>query len=165
MAETAGWSRRQVILHWTVVVLVAVQLLLGETMSEAWEAREEGLAVAAPLGALAHVVVGASVLLIMLYRFYLRRTEGHPPRPEGQPQWASTAGAVTHWALYSLLLLLPLSGAVAWFLGVERAADLHSGPLRLALIAVVLLHAAGALVEHFVFKSPVLKRMLGMRGA
>ena len=164
MAERDGWSKRQVVLHWTVVVLVVVQLLLGETMEEAWEAREEGVAAAAaPLAAWLHVVVGASVLLIMLYRLYLRRTLGHPPRPANQPQWAATAGAVTHWALYALLLLMPLSGAVAWFLGVERAADAHSGPLRLALIAMVLLHAAGALTEHFVFSSPVLKRMLGMR--
>lgn len=165
MAEREGWSKRQVVLHWTVLVLVVIQLLLGGTMEEAWEAREEGMAAAAaPLGAWVHIVVGVSVLLIMLYRLYLRRTLGHPPRPAGQPQWAATAGAVTHWALYALLLLMPLSGAVAWFLGVEQAADAHSGLLRLALIAVVLLHAAGALVEHFVFKSPVLKRMLGMRG-
>lgn len=164
MAEAKGWSKRQVVLHWSVVVLVVIQLFLGETMEEAWEAREEGMAAsAAPLGAWAHVAVGASVLLIMLYRLYLRRRLGHPPRPERQPQWASTAGAVTHWVLYALLILMPLAGATAWFLGVEAAAELHGGPLRLALIAVVLLHAAGALTEHFVFRSPVLKRMLGMR--
>lgn len=164
MAETKGWSKRQVVLHWTVVVLVVIQLLLGKTMEEAWEARQEGEALAGvPFGALAHVVLGASVLLIMLYRLYLRRRHGHPPRPERQPPWASTAGAVTHWILYALLILMPLAGATAWFLGMEAAAELHSGPLRLALIAVVLLHAAGALTEHFVFRSPVLKRMLGMR--
>lgn len=163
MAEVGGWSRRQVILHWTVVVLVIVQLLLGDTMSELWEARLEGEAAAVPLGALAHVVVGASVLLIMLYRLYLRFTLGHPERPAGQPQWAATAGAVTHYTLYALLILMPLSGATAWFFGVENAARAHAGLLRFALIAVILLHIVGGLAEHFVFKSPVLRRMLGMR--
>ena len=165
MAETGGWSRQQVILHWTVVVLVVLQLVVGDAMSEVWEARQEGAAFAGPSpGAIVHIVAGVTVLLLMLYRFYLRLTRGHPPRPEGQPQWASTLGAVTHWALYVLLILMPISGAVAWFAGVEGAAMAHAGLLRLALIALILLHVAGALAEHFVFKSPVLKRMLGMRG-
>jgi cytochrome b561 len=165
MAETRTWSKSQVILHWTVVVLVIIQLLIGDAMSEVWEAREEGEALPGlPLVAIVHILVGASVLLIMLYRLYLRITVGHPPRPEGQPEWAARLGAATHYALYALLIVMPLSGAMAWFFGVERAADLHEGVLRVAVIAVVLLHAAGGLVEHFVFRSPVLKRMLGLRG-
>ena len=131
-------------------------------MSDAFDAREEGLAAAPSAPAILHIIVGVSVLLITLYRFYLRQTQGHPARPENEPQWASVLGAATHWALYLLLILMPLSGAVAWFLGVEGAGAVHSGILRWALIAVVLLHVAGALVEHFVFRSPALKRMLSL---
>lgn len=128
-------------------------------MSEAWEAREEGLGSGPGVGAILHIAAGVSVLLIMPYRLHLRRTHGHPPRSENQPKWAST-GAVTHGAPCVLLLAKTLTGATAWFLGVEGAADAHAGPIRIALIAVVVLHATGALVEHFVFRSPSLKRML-----
>ncbi|WIJ25275.1 cytochrome b [Devosia sp. RR2S18] len=160
MPTSVGWSKSQVVLHWTTVALVIFQLFIGDAMSAAWQARQEGGPVEMNLGAILHIIAGVSVLLIMLYRLYLRRTHGHPPRPENQPKWAATLGAITHGALYLLLLAMPLSGAVAWFFGVEGAANVHEGPLRIALIAVVLLHAAGALVEHFVFQSPSLKRML-----
>lgn len=162
MPISAGWSRQQVALHWATVALVVFQLIIGDAMSDAWRAREEGSGTALSIGAILHIVAGASVLLITLYRLYLRRSHGHPPRPQNQPKWASTLGALTHGALYILLIAMPLSGAVAWFLGVERAAAAHAGPLRLALIAIVLLHVAGALVEHFVFRSSALKRMLGL---
>lgn len=162
MPISRGWSRPQVVLHWLTVALVIVQLILGSGMSQAWEAREEAGAGfgAAPIVAWLHVLVGASILLIMLYRLYLRRTHGHPPSPEGEPQWAATLGALTHGLLYFLLIAMSLTGATAWFLGLEPAAMAHAGPIRIALIAAVLVHAAGALVEHFVLKTPVLKRML-----
>ena len=160
MPISSGWSSQQVALHWVTVALVVFQLIIGDAMSEAWEAREDGLGGPPGIGAILHIIAGVSVLLVVLYRLYLRRTHGHPPRSENQPKWASTLGAVTHGALYLLLIAMPLSGAVAWFLGVEGAADAHAGLLRIALIAVIVLHVAGALVEHFVFRSSSLKRML-----
>ena len=54
---------------------------------------------------------------------------------------------------------MPLTGATAWLFGVELAGEVHEF-LKNVLIAVVALHIAGALYEHFVTRSDVLKRML-----
>src|SRR5690606_25095917 len=84
-----------------------------------------------------------------------------PPHPEGSPPLLNLLASLAHWGLYALLLLLlmPLTGAIAWFGRVEAAAVLHETG-RLALAALILAHALGALVEHFVIGNRVIRRML-----
>ncbi len=63
-----------------------------------------------------------------------------------------------HGLIYLLLLLLPISGSVAWFLGVEAAGEVH-GLLKNLLLGAIVVHIAGALFQHFVRRSEVLMRM------
>jgi len=66
---------------------------------------------------------------------------------------------VVHVAIYALLLLLPVSGLVAWFFSVPAAGTIHV-LLKNALLAAIVLHVAGALFQHFIRRSDVLMRML-----
>ena len=50
---------------------------------------------------------------------------------------------------------MPLTGAIAWFGGLEMSAEIHELG-RLVLIPLILLHIAGGLVEHFVFRNDTL---------
>ncbi len=53
-----GYSRTQILLHWAVAALVALQVLLNESISEAWEKIEDGVeAVTGPL-VTQHVLTG-----------------------------------------------------------------------------------------------------------
>ena len=54
---------------------------------------------------------------------------------------------------------MPLTGAVAWFGGFEISAEIHELG-RLILIPLILLHIAGGLAEHFVFRNDTLMRMV-----
>ncbi len=60
---------------------------------------------------------------------------------------------------YVLIVVLPVSGIAAWFLGAAPAAGVHV-IAKTALLPLIFLHAAGALVHHFVWKTDVLRRML-----
>jgi cytochrome b561 len=71
---------------------------------------------------------------------------------------------ITHLVIYALIFILPLSGAAAWFLQVPGAGLVHVVGKNV-LLYVVLLHIAGALVQHFVLKSDVLRQMLAFRQA
>lgn len=82
-----------------------------------------------------------------------------PPHPEGSPPLLNLLASLAPWGLYALLLLMPLTGAIAWFGRVEAAAVLHETG-RLTLAALILAHALGALVEHFVIGNRVIRRML-----
>ena len=159
--EVTGYSPAQMALHWIVVVLVAFQFLAHDGIEDAWRAfvRSEPLPAGNPVLAYMHIVAGIAVLLLALIRIYLRFTRGAPAPPADEPRFLQLVAEAVHWSIYGLLLLLPLSGGVAWFLGVEPAGDAHE-LLQKLLLAAIALHVAGALFQHFILRSQVLMRML-----
>lgn len=156
-----GYSKLQIWLHWVVVLLVLFQFVGNEGMGNVWKALEQGrTAEAADLQwAYLHVTAGVLTLLLVIWRFYLRFTRGSPPLPENEPRALKFAAHAAHFLLYALLVVVPLSGAAAWFGGIELAAVAHA-VLKTVLLAVVLLHIAGALYQRFILKSRVLERMV-----
>ncbi|KFL32092.1 hypothetical protein JP75_03715 [Devosia riboflavina] len=155
---TTGYSRAQVIIHWSVVALILFQFFFHDGMETAFDARMDG---EGPAGnPLPHIIAGSLVLILAALRVIIRLTRGSPPHPMGQPAIFGVLANVTHGLIYLLLFAMPLSGAVAWFGGIERAGDMHGGPLRFALVALVIVHVSGALVQQFVLRSGVLMRML-----
>ena len=72
-------------------------------------------------------------------------------------------GLATHLLLYGFIFLMPLTGAAAWFLGLEFSAELHEIG-RLILVPAIGFHVIGALAEHFVFRNDTLMRMLRATG-
>ena len=69
------------------------------------------------------------------------------------------AAHATHVTLYLLMILVPVSGAVAWFGGIENAAEGHE-LLKTVLLIVVLIHFLGAVAQRVIFKSDVMTRMV-----
>ncbi|KQT34643.1 cytochrome B [Sphingomonas sp. Leaf412] len=166
------YSRVAIAFHWTVALLVVVNLASGIG----------GDAVPA-LGALfpLHKAIGITVLVLTLGRVLWRL--GHrPPALPPLPAWERVAAHATHWTLYALLIVMPLSGwamasnperrrPLTWFgafdipyLPVSKAAsgvghEAHE-LLGWLMLALVLLHVAAALRHHLVLRDRVLARML-----
>jgi cytochrome b561 len=158
-----GYSATQIVLHWTIAVLILVQFIASEGIEHVWDAFEDGgVAGYSPLANL-HVAIGMTVLLLAIARVWLRLTRGAPPSPAGDPAPARIAAHSVHGLLYLLIFLLPISGGVAWFGGVEQAAEAHE-VLKTVLLVVVVVHVAGALVQQFVMRSGVLMRMFRPAG-
>lgn len=155
----AGYSRLQIALHWTTVALILAQLVVNEDMRSAFRERLAGADPALPALATFHVVGGIAILVLTLLRLAIRATRGAPPPVEGIPPLLQHVAAATHVALYAMLLLMPVTGALAWFGGLPLAAVLHETG-RLVLVALIVAHAFGALVEHWVMRNETLLRML-----
>lgn len=153
-----GYSARQIRLHWLVAVLIVLQFVLHEPMSEAWDMLEEGQTPGANWLVLAHVIGGGLVLVFALWRLLLRQTRGVPPAPEAEPPFLRLAGHLGHLALYALMIAMPLSGMAAWFGGIEAAAEAHE-VMKVAMIALVALHVLAALWHQFWLKDGLLLRM------
>lgn len=153
-----GYSRIQIILHWLVFALVAAQFLLGETIAEAMEKIREGAQV--PFNPLIaqHVFGGGLILLLVIWRLALRKKRGVPDMPEGESPAQKMVAKGTHHILYLLLILMPISGSVAWFLGVNAASNGHQ-IMKVVLIVLVGLHVVAALYHQFVLKNNLLDRM------
>lgn len=153
-----GFSRLQIALHWVVFLLIVAQFVFHEPISDAWEALSKGQEVdPSPLVGL-HVFGGILILALVVLRLYVRLTRGAPALPAEEPAPLKFVAHITHWALYALMLLLPLSGIGAWFAGAEQAAEVHETFKGLLLI-LVLLHVLGALFQQFVLKTNIMERM------
>ena len=154
-----GYSLSQIILHWTIAALVIFQLVFNKPMQEAFDDRLDGESTDDMLGALVHVGVGVTILILAVIRLAIRLRRGAPPAHDDKPAILNWIGYATHALLYGFIFAMPLTGALAWFFGVELSAEIHEVG-RLVLIPVIGLHVLGALAEHFVFKNDSLMRML-----
>ena len=153
-----GYSRAQIALHWIVAVLIVLQFVLHEPMAEAWDRVEDGIAVAFDPVVALHVFGGLAVLAFALWRIVLRQRRGAPPPPESEPAPLRLAAHLGHMALYALMVLMPVSGAVAWFGTVEAAAEVHEA-MKPAMLILVLVHVAAALWHQFWLKDGLMLRM------
>jgi cytochrome b561 len=156
-----GYSNAQIALHWVIAVLIVGQFIFHEGMVEAWDTyrKTPDTPLVSGLAAQAHVWGGLAVLAFAVWRLWLRNTRGVPVAPADEPAILRLAAHVTHITLYALMILMPMTGAMLWFGGIGFAAFLH-GILRVPLFFLILLHVAGGLVQHFYFKSGVLKRIV-----
>lgn len=154
-----GYSRLQIALHWSIAALVVFQLVYNEPMQRAFDDRVDGDGIASDGGALLHIVVGTSVLVLAVVRVAVRMLRGAPPPHPGNPRLVTWAGNATHAALYVMIFAMPITGLIAWFAGAESSAELHESG-RLVLLGLIGLHIIGALAEHFVFRRDSLLRML-----
>jgi len=158
MAQPTGYTRAQIGLHWITLLLVALQYLLHDAIAAAWEAMATGAEVVFHPLIGQHVAVGALVAVLTFVRLGLRFSHGAPPPPASEHAALKAVAHATHWAFYALLILMPVSGAIAWFNGVAGAAQAHN-VMKLALLALIALHVLAALAHQFVFKTNLMARM------
>jgi len=175
--ETAGfrYDRVTILVHWTVAVLVIEQWIGGRTID--WFPKGPPKIDARSV----HILVGAILAGLVLFRLYWRAFVGAQRPTDGTPEARLVKGA--HWALMLLLLALVGLGlalaslradslfglaripAPAGFTPERRhliANDfthLH-GLVANVLLGLIGLHAGAALVHRFWLRDGVMQRML-----
>ena len=163
-----------VTLHWlTLALTVGVYALiqLHDLLPKGSDARA--------LAKAWHETLGVTVFAVVLVRLPLRLWLGVPPALAGTPRWQHLLAGAMHWALYGLLIAAPLLGylhlnargtpvpffglGMPAFIAPDRALagqikEVHEtiGTLGYWLIG---LHAAAALVHHYLMRDGTLRRM------
>lgn len=168
-------------LHWSVVLLVVLAWGLGVVADEV----PKGTAEAATL--FIHISAGLLVVLLTVTRL-LWRLADPSPQPERTEfsnwafaGWIGLGAKLAHLGLYVLLVAVPLLGigvefargkglpvlglfeiATPWPADRALARNLKAVHELLAhgLMALASLHAASALIHHWVFRDSTLVRML-----
>jgi cytochrome b561 len=154
-----GYSRTQVALHWIIAALILVQLVFNDPIQDAFDDRVDGDRMDEFGGALVHILVGTTVLVLGIFRLALRFIRGAPEPHDDKPWILNWVGSGTHAALYVFIFALPVTGLLAWIGSWEEIAEIHEIG-RLILIPLIGFHILGALAEHFVFRNDGLMRML-----
>lgn len=160
--------------HWTIAVLVAIQVPAGIAMTS-----EPLAAWADPLFVL-HKGLGVVLLVLVLGRVAWRATHPAPPFPAYMPPLERRIAHWTHMAIYVLLVTMVVSGYVRTvgddypielldLLGVPTL--LPSMPdvaavmlvvhqfAVMGLVALVAVHVGAVLRHHLIDGDPVLERM------
>jgi cytochrome b561 len=183
MDTAAKLSPVSVALHWLVglglIALTAVGLYMSR--AEVWALY--------PI----HKSVGVLVFVLILARVLWRIKNGWPEPLAGGSRLEHRMAKIVHWLLITVTLAMPISGmmnsgagghGIAVF-GLQIVPSQHSADkpnealpynesvaevgatlhewIAYLLILALILHVAGALKHHLIYKDGVLRRMLGQR--
>lgn len=173
--DGSSYDRLTILFHWSTAVLVLFQF----TSSHVWEQFQKGTNIRVELISL-HVASGIALTIIVIGRILWRSVYGRklPPSTSGVQHVAAT---LVHYLLYALLAVqIALGILLGWSVGNPMnffglfsipspiafsadtrhlLADLH-GVTAWSIIALVGVHAAAALLHHYVLRDSILSRML-----
>ena len=97
------YNRTAMTLHWLVAALILVNVFYGLAAKSADDTRVRALVDA-------HKSIGLTVLGLVLLRIFWRLGHPPPPLPHSYPKLEKIGAHAAHYALYVVILLLPLSG-------------------------------------------------------
>lgn len=174
MTSAMRYSTPAIVLHWLIALLIFVAFPLGLYMADLPLSPEKLKLFSY------HKWIGVTVFMLAELRVVWRLTHTPPPLPASVASWQRRASAVAHGLLYLLILVIPISGwlmssakgvQTVWFgvlplpdlIGKDKALghlleEVHE-TLNYTLLALVVLHVAGALQHHFIERQPFLQRM------
>lgn len=172
---TARYNKATIALHWVMLLLLAAVFATIE-MRVLFERGSETREFVKSL----HFMLGLSVLAFVALRIAARMSGGTPPIMPRPPVWQTAAAHAMHAALYIFMIGMPIVGWLILsaegepipFFGLELPAlvapnealaeqveEIHetAGEVGYYLIG---LHAAAALLHHYVMRDNTLVRML-----
>lgn len=170
------WGPVSQAFHWIIMLLILGLAIVGLTMGELPKTPKYFWVFTA------HKSIGITVLVLVLARLAWRLYAGRPDPVPGTPGWQERIASVTHWLLYALILLMPISGWLydsasglrpfRWFglFDMPKLVPPDEGLRGLAhevhewgfwvLAALVCAHAGAALYHHYFQRDATLLRML-----
>ena len=152
------YSKLQVFLHWTTFILVLFQFLSPSGIGEVFKLRIENKDF--EVGALVslHMAVGTLIVLFIFSRVWMRFSGLEPQYQSNGQKSLKILARIVHLSMYGVLILLPVTGGIAWFQLSIDARDIHEF-LRPVLLVLVLIHLLASLFHQFVQKNSIFKRM------
>ncbi len=163
----------QRLLHWLMAVCILAMLFIGVGMVSTIMPKYLGLVSI-------HKPLGVAILVLALIRLAVRLRSGAPPLPLDLPEPMKLAAILSHYALYALMIGMPLIGwammsaaayPVVLFAGVHLPPILPQNDtlhallwdahfyLAFAFFALILMHIAAALFHALVRRDGVFETM------
>jgi len=177
----SSYSSGQKWLHWTMAtIILLIMIPAGLTMTRLGDGELKNFLYEL------HKSFGLVILSLAVIRATVRLTRGAPPLERNIPAWQRFAAYVSHYAMYMLIFLVPLTGWAAtsacckpvnlfWTVplslpvpdGMDLAKQIFVFHYALVAIlaAIVIVHIGAALQHHLIRRDRTLLRMLPGTGA
>ena len=170
------YSGVAILLHWLIAALIVWGFALGWVMTSI-----HGFTPAKLRYVSWHKWIGVTVLALVLVRILWRATHASPALPGAMPGWERAAAHAGHFALYLLMVAIPVTGYFyssaagiqvvylgIWPLPTIIGPDkVLKGVLRLVhislnytLLAIVVLHVLAVAKHQWLDRQNILARML-----
>ncbi|OAF10717.1 cytochrome B [Bradyrhizobium centrolobii] len=171
--EPHRFALLQRLLHWLMAVGIFTMLFIGVGMVSTVTPKYLPLI-------LIHKTLGVALLVLVLIRLALRLYYGAPPLPADLPRATKFGAALSHQALYALMIIMPLLGLgmlwaaaypVVLYGGIQIPALLPLSDglhtllwnahfyLAFAFFALVLLHLAAGMFHALVRRDGIFEKM------
>lgn len=172
-ARNTRFTALQRLLHWLMAISILAMLFIGVGMVSTVMPKY------VPLLA-THKTLGIAILVLALIRIAVRLRSGTPPLPRDLPVPMRLAAKLSHYALYALMIAMPLLGWGMLSAGgypVVLFGNIHLPPilphsdalhtllwnahftLAFAFFALILLHIAAGLFHALVRRDGVFESM------
>lgn len=155
-----SYNTAQILLHWAIAALIIFNYFVSDGMGRAFRQHLNDSNTGYNLVASLHVYVGLAVIALVVIRIIVRFTS-HKTTAKSKSA-IDRASRIVHECLYLLMFLVPVFGAIAWYLGIHFMGDVHEITMNI-MMTLVMLHAAAALFHQYVLKDGTLLKMLGQR--
>lgn len=109
------WGSRAKALHWLIVLMILVEVPVGMVMTYTYGAsfKDENMLTLHNFMGQIHMTNGFFILLLVIYRLSWRFRHPAPDLPRSLQTYQRWLARLTHGVLYTLLVLMPLSGWAA----------------------------------------------------
>lgn len=172
MSEMKRYNTMMVLLHWVLAIFILGAIFMGAMVLDEMENDHPQKILLLKT----HMLVGAGILLLTMFRLYVRYTTAQPaPVVSGKPVMDKIAKGLHH-LLYLLTILTVLAGITLAVSADLPAVLLNNvgelpkdyedylaheahGIFANLLFFTILLHAAAALYHQFILKDGLLSRM------
>jgi cytochrome b561 len=179
IAPHSHFNVPQRVLHWLMAACILTMLFIGVGMVSTVKPAHLWLISI-------HKPLGIAILILALLRIIVRLVSGTPSLPPDLPAPLKLAAAASHYALYALMIAMPLIGwgmlsaggyPVVLFGGVRLPAILPQSDmlhatlwfahqsLALLFFAIILLHVAAALFHALIRRDGVFESMAPVANA
>jgi cytochrome b561 len=173
MSAATQFTVLQRVLHWLMAICIISMLFIGVGMVSTIMPKYLVLLAT-------HKALGVAILVLASIRLAIRLRDGAPALPADLPRPVALVAKLSHWALYALMIGMPLIGwgmmsagayPVVLYGNIRLPAILPQSDalhtvlwnahfyLAFALFALVLLHIAAALFHALVRRDAVLHSM------
>jgi cytochrome b561 len=102
--ETGSYTLTAQALHWLTVLLILMMLPVAWVMMSLPTGPEQTRML------VFHRSLGITIFAVVVLRLAWRSTHPAPPLPSDTPRFMELISQLTHWLLYALLLLMPVTG-------------------------------------------------------
>jgi cytochrome b561 len=175
-SSPTSYTKVAIAMHWLIALLIFLNVSVGIYMESFPKSAPGHDAVL-----FYHASIGSLIFMLAVFRLIWRSTHKPPALSASIASWQQTAAHTLHWVLYSLMLLVPLTGymhrmagghPVSFFglgylpvlIGKDEPLRLLTDTLHVCLVWVLCIlvigHIGAALKHRLIDRDGVIQRML-----